>query len=510
MAAIVSALFVCSTASAGIAFTDEPLTPQVTPVKAVHITELRTAVNNARATAGLTAVTFSDAPASAVTIKALHITELRSALDAARSTLKVAAISYADSDLASGTAIKAVHIQQIRDGARVGAACSTVDISNPSTSTFTVNDTIVQQFVQNGALNGAIFSIGTGTLPAGMTLSSSGVLGGTPTVTGSFPVTVRVTDGNGCTGVGPAYPLSIVEAPAISSFTVSGPAASGGPITLTGTFTGGTGVITNDRNSDAITVASGSGYDVSPTLDTTYTLTVTNAAGRQLASTLTYVVPARLRINELNANIVGGCDMIELRVLASGNLDGLSIRERTGISGSGELNFTFPAVAVVTNDIIVVHLNGGSATCNPGQATSESLVTSQPSATFVGNYDTAFDFWDTDTGLTATDNVFTLRYSNSTIMDAVFVSDDAAGTTTASSTETAAAEVGVANEWSPAMTTYVDAVFRMNAVDDLNATGTSRTGTTIQRIDNTDDNNKADWTTGAGVPQTWGLPNPGQ
>ncbi len=38
------------------------------------------------------------------------------------------------------------------------------------------------------------WSVVNGTLPSGMTLSSAGVLSGTPTVAGSFPVTIRVTD----------------------------------------------------------------------------------------------------------------------------------------------------------------------------------------------------------------------------------------------------------------------------------------------------------------------------
>ena len=65
---------------------------------------------------------------------------------------------------------------------------------------------------------------------------------------------------------------------------------------------------------------------------------------------------------------------------------------------------------------------------------------------------------------------------------------------------------------------YVDDAFRANAVLDLD--GTSTTGqtagsTSIQRLDNTDDNDKADWNSdGPPVvtvqPHTFGLPNVGQ
>jgi len=224
-----------------------------------------------------------------------------------------------------------------------------------------------------------------------------------------------------------------------------------------------------------------------------------------------FVTPAVLRLNEFNANITGGCDLIELRVISGGTTAGIIVRERTGNTGSGELNDTLPAITVAKNDIIVVHMNSGSATCNPGGATQETTsITEQPAVSFAGNYDTAWDVWAADAGLSATDNVLTVLDATGAISDAVFASDDPAGLSTSTPTEDAAAAVGAANQWSPAMATYIDTVFRVNAVDDLNATGTTATGNSIQRLDNTDDNNKADWTTGAGVASTWGLINAGQ
>jgi hypothetical protein len=52
----------------------------------------------------------------------------------------------------------------------------------------------------------------------------------------------------------------------------------------------------------------------------------------------------------------------------------------------------------------------------------------------------------------------------------------------------------------------------MHAALDLDATGTSASGATIQRLDDTDDNDKDDWNsiTVTTQPQTWGLLNPGQ
>jgi len=46
------------------------------------------------------------------------------------------------------------------------------------------------------------FSVSAGTLPAGLTLSPTGVISGTPTVSGPSPVTITVTDAKGCSARG--------------------------------------------------------------------------------------------------------------------------------------------------------------------------------------------------------------------------------------------------------------------------------------------------------------------
>jgi hypothetical protein len=48
-----------------------------------------------------------------------------------------------------------------------------------------------------------------------------------------------------------------------------------------------------------------------------------------------------------------------------------------------------------------------------------------------------------------------------------------------------------------------------HAVYDLDTTGTTATGTSIQRKDNSDTNSKADWNSGP-TSQTFGQLNPGQ
>ncbi|MEA2237136.1 MAG: hypothetical protein QOC81_1860 [Thermoanaerobaculia bacterium] len=103
-----------------IVFTDDPLNTGVT-AKAVHVTQLRTAVNAMRAAAGLGAQSFTDPGlASGFTIKAAHQNELRTALNLARSTIGLAAISYVDPPTVTGgtTTVKAAHIVNLRDGVK--------------------------------------------------------------------------------------------------------------------------------------------------------------------------------------------------------------------------------------------------------------------------------------------------------------------------------------------------------------------------------------------------------
>ncbi|MBK8941525.1 MAG: Ig-like domain-containing protein [Polyangiaceae bacterium] len=57
-----------------------------------------------------------------------------------------------------------------------------------------------------------------------------------------------------------------------------------------------------------------------------------------------YLTQAVVRINELNARINQGCDLIELRVVSGGTMNGYTVTERVTTV------FTFPDIVVATND----------------------------------------------------------------------------------------------------------------------------------------------------------------
>jgi uncharacterized repeat protein (TIGR01451 family) len=98
-------------------FTDDPLTAGVTPVKAMHFTELRTAIDAVRTAAGLGAATYTNAITAGGQVKAIDVSEMRSALDTARAAIGVSAVSYSESVI-TGVTIKAAHIQELRNGTK--------------------------------------------------------------------------------------------------------------------------------------------------------------------------------------------------------------------------------------------------------------------------------------------------------------------------------------------------------------------------------------------------------
>jgi hypothetical protein len=77
--------------------------------------------------------------------------------------------------------------------------CPTITV-NPATAPSGIQaEPYSLQFTQTGGVGSTTFSTSS-TLPTGITLTSSGLLAGTPTEGGTFSITVVATDSNGCTG----------------------------------------------------------------------------------------------------------------------------------------------------------------------------------------------------------------------------------------------------------------------------------------------------------------------
>ena len=98
-------------------FTDDPLQPGVTPIKAVHFTDLRTRINVLRGEVELQPFRWTDPVlrAGVTRVRLLHLLELRSALAEAYVAAGRAVPRWTDASPAAGsTPIRAAHLTELR------------------------------------------------------------------------------------------------------------------------------------------------------------------------------------------------------------------------------------------------------------------------------------------------------------------------------------------------------------------------------------------------------------
>jgi hypothetical protein len=98
-------------------FTDNPLVAHGTPVKAVHIAELRQRVADLRTRYGLSAASWTDSTlgAGATPVRGIHVAELRSAIGEVYTIAGRAAPVYSQPSLTQGlTVVRAADIAEIR------------------------------------------------------------------------------------------------------------------------------------------------------------------------------------------------------------------------------------------------------------------------------------------------------------------------------------------------------------------------------------------------------------
>lgn len=93
-----------------------------------------------------------------------------------------------------------------------GGGCPTITLLPSTLPNGTVGVAYSQQITASGGAAPYTFTVTSGTLPTGLTLTATGLLAGTPTATGTFTFTVRGTDLNGCFG-SIAYTIVIAAAP---------------------------------------------------------------------------------------------------------------------------------------------------------------------------------------------------------------------------------------------------------------------------------------------------------
>ena len=218
-------------------------------------------------------------------------------------------------------------------------------------------------------------------------------------------------------------------------------------------------------------------------------------------STSAAVSTATLMITEVSPNITSSFDLVEIKVISGGTLTGLRLQQNTTTTPTTII--TFPAVTVLTGDIIVVH---GTGATEPGAAPgSESTAKNQyPVGTYSANYDNAWDFHGT-AGLTATD--ITLLICNTTcvgtnVQDGIALSNkDGASSATFLNNIT---DLQAQSAWTPVncggiACTDATTPTAQTISGPMNGVGTTKAGNSTRRTfagSYTDTNQASDWTVG--------------
>src|SRR5678815_5589245 len=163
-------------------------------------------------------------------------------------------------------------------------SCPAITLSPTTLTAGVVGTAYSRQLAGVGGTGPYTFRVSTGTLPAGVTLSTAGLLSGTPTTAGTSSFTVATTDVNGCTG-SQAYSLTI----ACPTITLSPSTLPSGQVAVaysqTITASGGTSPYTFSVTSGAlpagVTLTAAGLLSGTPTLAQTasFTLRATDARG---------------------------------------------------------------------------------------------------------------------------------------------------------------------------------------------------------------------------------------
>jgi len=198
---------------------------------------------------------------------------------------------------------------------RIVRASPVISTTSPLPAS-TINRPYSLTFAASGGTTPYAWDVSTGTLPAGISMSSAGVLAGTPSASGTFSFTVRVTPASGPAGT---QAVSLVINPALAITTATLPNA-----TITSAYnqtfatSGGTGVktfaVTAGGLPTGLSLSSGGVISGTPSAVQTasFTITATDTVGATATRGLSITVsaaplvpiftstpPLRIRVNSV-------------------------------------------------------------------------------------------------------------------------------------------------------------------------------------------------------------------
>ncbi|HEY1128618.1 MAG TPA: putative Ig domain-containing protein [Roseateles sp.] len=298
----------------------------------------------------------------------------------------------------------------------------TVTVSPASLTSATVGASTNQTVTASGGVAPYTYAVTAGSLPAGLTLSSSGTLSGTPTAGGTFNFTVTATDSS--TGTGPAagskaYSLT-VAAPTVTVAPVSLTAATvGGSTNQTVTANGGVGpytyAVTAGSLPAGLSLSSGGVISGTPTAGGSFNFTVTatdssTGTGAPFTGSRAYsltvnspaisVAPASLSAVAAGAAVngtltaSGGTSGYTYAVTAGSLPPGVSVSSAGVLSGAatatGTYNFTVTATDSSTGAGPFTGSRAYSWTVNPPMLTISPASGSNLSGSALSGYSQAF------------------------------------------------------------------------------------------------------------------------
>jgi hypothetical protein len=231
------------------------------------------------------------------------------------------------------------------------------------------------QLTGSGGSGGPYTFTATG-LPTGLTLSSSGLLSGTPTVSGTFNYTVTVTDNTGHSGTVKCS-ITVNAPPPVTSNCVCTTGKQGvalTPATMTGSGgVGGPYTFTATGLPAGVTISSSGTISGTPTVSGTfnYTVTVTDKAGNKGTVNCTIVVTGTpVCTSCVTINAAQGSPITPVTLVGSGGAGGPYTFSATGLpagltmSSSGTISGTPTVSGTFNYTVTVTDSKGNKATFN--------------------------------------------------------------------------------------------------------------------------------------------------
>ena len=161
----------------------------------------------------------------------------------------------------------------------------------------TVGSDFSVQLLAHGGVPPYTWGVGSGPLPSGVTLSNSGLLSGTPTIAGTYKVTIKVTDSSATPLTAHASYKLVVSAVPLSVTTLTVPGGTvGSPYAMTLSATGGTTpyywTIAGGLLPDGIQLSAGGALSGTPDQAGTFHFSVaaTDSSPKPLSATINYTM----------------------------------------------------------------------------------------------------------------------------------------------------------------------------------------------------------------------------